>query len=130
MGENDRQTDRKKTVGENDRQTNRKKTVGENDRQTDRKKPVGENDRQTDRKKPVGENDRQTDRQKTVGENKRQTNRETESKVLVPYPHPLAQSAHLRKHRASDCHCVPCRLTGITVTLPLDYWQSHSQRIS
>ena len=52
------------------------------------------------------------------------------SKVLVPRHHPLAFPPHLSKNKPSNFQGVPCRLTGINITLSFDYWQSHSQRIS
>ena len=52
------------------------------------------------------------------------------SKVLVPHHNPLAFPLHLSKHKDSNFQGVPCRLTGINVTLSFDCWQSHSQRIS
>ena len=52
------------------------------------------------------------------------------SKVLVPRHHPLDPPPHLSKHKASNFRGVPCRRTGINVTVSFDYWQSHSQRIS
>ena len=43
------------------------------------------------------------------------------SKVLVPRHHPLALPPHLSKHKAPNFQGVPCRLTGVNVTLSFDY---------
>ena len=51
------------------------------------------------------------------------------SEVLIPHQHPLVLPPDLSKHKASNFQGVPCRLTGINVTLSFDHWQSHSQRI-